>query len=118
MAVEVRLNRFYCTTSGSEFGPTCRSQAEAEILLHHVWRTRGLDIRALNEEQRDSALEEVRSGFALTMDTHSAVACLCGSGKPWLSRSEKRRPGSSDVTVKTVCVACHVVQAPQAEMRS
>lgn len=108
MSVEVRFGRFYCTTSEIEFGPTCADDKEAALLQHHVWRTRGLDIRTLDMDGREKALSELRDGSALAMETHSAIACRCGSGRPWASKLS--RVGRPDVTI---CQACQTPESGQ-----
>lgn len=103
MSLGVQHGRFYCTTSETECGPQCASDQEAAVLANHIRRTRGVDTRDLDMPARLRALEEVRDGSALTMETHSAVACLCGSGEPWVARLERRGKAA-----RTTCAVCNV----------
>lgn len=101
MALEFREARFYDTVSDSAFGPVCASDKEAEILAYEVQRTEGVDVRALDNTQLEYRLLDLRSGELLARETHSSRACFCGSGKPWLSRTEQLHKPT-----KTCCEDC------------
>lgn len=97
--------RLYCSVSEVHFGPVCRSDDEAYELLHHVWRTRGMDPRALGDyADLDKALAEVRDGTGAKMPTHEAVQCFCGSrhmrrGLMWTGGVEYRSCGACGMWV-------------------
>lgn len=103
MSLSTQNARLFDTVSGSEFGPQCADEKEVADLAHHVWRVHGIDARAASNELLDRALDELRSGIALSLATHSSMACQCGSGKPWASKLEQI--GKATVTSCEVCAA-------------
>jgi hypothetical protein len=82
MTLDTHNARLYDSVSETEFGPQCETDDEADALAWHVWRTRGVDARAVEYDELDSALTEIREGHAESMPTHPDRLCYCGSGLP------------------------------------
>jgi hypothetical protein len=83
MSLDSQNARLYDSVSETEFGPQCETDAEADALAWHVWRTRGVDARVVDYAELDSALAEIREGRAESMPTHPDRLCYCGSGLPF-----------------------------------
>lgn len=114
MSVEIRYGAFYDTVSESSFGPKCTSDKEAEILAYEVQRTTGIDVRGHDGERLAELLADLRSGDMYARETHSSRACFCGSGKPWLSRTEQL--GKPTVTLCDDCLGTAQPEVPSAKI--